>query len=72
MHGIDCQITTFSLVTKLNTMRVLLSPAANLDWPLHEFDMKNMFLHGNIKKKVYMEISLGYIIPSSIEIVCKL
>lgn len=71
MHGIDCQIT-FSLVTKLNTMRVLLSPAANLDGPLHEFDMKNMFLHGNIKEEVYMEISLGYIIPSSIEIVCKL
>jgi len=55
MHGIDCQIT-FSLVTKLNTMRVLLSLAANLDGPLHEFDMKNMFLHGNIKEEVYMEI----------------
>ena len=27
-------VETFSLVAKLNTVRVLLSLAANLDWPL--------------------------------------
>ena len=36
---------TFALVAKINTVRVLLSLAANLDWPLQEFAMKNSFLH---------------------------
>ncbi|RVW75763.1 Copia protein [Vitis vinifera] len=31
---------------KINTVRVLLSLAANLDWPLQQFDVKNAFLHG--------------------------
>ncbi|RVW24085.1 Retrovirus-related Pol polyprotein from transposon RE1 [Vitis vinifera] len=30
---------------KINTVRVLLSLTANLDWPLQQFDVKNAFLH---------------------------
>jgi Reverse transcriptase (RNA-dependent DNA polymerase) len=41
-YGIDFQ-ETFSPVAKLNTIRVLLSLAANLEWPLHQFDVKNVF-----------------------------
>ena len=33
-YGIDYQ-ETFAPVAKLNTVRVLLSLAANLDWPFH-------------------------------------
>ncbi|CAL9022112.1 unnamed protein product, partial [Prunus brigantina] len=36
-YGIDYE-ETFAPVAKLNTVRVLLSLAANLDWPLHQFD----------------------------------
>ena len=33
-YGIDYQ-ATFAPVAKLNTIRILLCLAANLDWPLH-------------------------------------
>lgn len=40
---------TFALVAKMKTTRVLLSLAAHHDWPLHLSDVKNTFLHGDLK-----------------------
>ncbi|CAL9006388.1 unnamed protein product, partial [Prunus brigantina] len=50
---------TFALVTKINTVQVLLSLAANLEWPLQQFDVKNAFLHGDLIEKVYMDLPPG-------------
>ncbi|KAI5344236.1 hypothetical protein L3X38_012113 [Prunus dulcis] len=50
---------TFTPVAKLNTVKVLLTLTANLDWQLHQFDV-NAFLHGELTKEVYMDLSLGY------------
>nr|GFC92644.1 putative reverse transcriptase, RNA-dependent DNA polymerase [Tanacetum cinerariifolium] len=36
-------------------IRVLLSVASNQEWPLHQFDVKNAFLHEEIKEEVYMK-----------------
>ncbi|RVW59074.1 Retrovirus-related Pol polyprotein from transposon TNT 1-94 [Vitis vinifera] len=57
-YGIDYQ-ETFALVAKLNTVRVLLSLAANLDWSLHQLDVKNAFLNGDLEEEVYMDIPAG-------------
>ena len=43
-------------MAKINTVRVLLSLAANLNWSLQQFDVKNVFLHGDLTEEIYMEL----------------
>ena len=63
---------TFAPVAKINTIRVLLSLAANLDWPLKQFDVKNAFLHGDLHEEVYMDLPPGYGASTKEQVVCKL
>ena len=57
--GIDYQ-ETFAPVAKINTIRILISLAVNLDWSLNQYDSKNVFLHGDLKAEIYIEISPGF------------
>ena len=41
-------------------------------WKLHQFDIKNAFIHGNLETKVYMEIPLKYDSINGGNKVCKL
>jgi hypothetical protein len=38
----------------MNSIKVLLSLVANLDWPLQQLDVKNTFF--DLEEKVYIEI----------------
>ncbi|KAH9722152.1 retrovirus-related pol polyprotein from transposon RE1 [Citrus sinensis] len=58
-YGIDYS-ETFAPVAKLNTVRVLLSIATNLNWPLQQLDVKNAFFNGDLKEEVYMDPPLGF------------
>ncbi|RDY07719.1 hypothetical protein CR513_08127, partial [Mucuna pruriens] len=51
---------TFIPVAKMNTIRIILSLIAHFGWNLQQFDVKNVFLYGNLKEEVYMEIPLGF------------
>ncbi|TXG50864.1 hypothetical protein EZV62_023388 [Acer yangbiense] len=48
-QGVDYR-ESFTEVAKMNTMRVLLSLATSYGWPLQQFDVKNVFLHGDLPR----------------------
>ena len=57
-YGVDYQ-ETFSQVAKMNTVRILLSLATHYNWQLLQYDLKNVFLHGDLDEEIYMNIPLG-------------
>jgi hypothetical protein len=49
--GVDYD-ETFSPVVKPVTVRTVLTLAHFRDWPIHQLDVKNAFLHGTLSKTV--------------------
>ena len=55
-YGID-YLETFAPIAKMNIVRILLSLETNHRWSLQQFDVKNPFLHGDLDKEIYMEVT---------------
>lgn len=68
-YGIDYD-ETFSPVAKIPSVRVLISLASRFRWTLHQLDVKNAFLHGDLQEEVYMEQPPGFVAQG--EKMCKL
>lgn len=58
-YGVD-YADTFSPIAKLTSVRLFISLAASQHWPLHQLDIKNAFLHGDLHEEVYMEQLPGF------------
>ncbi|GJV70392.1 ribonuclease H-like domain-containing protein [Tanacetum coccineum] len=70
-QGIDCD-ETFSPVVKPATIRTVLSLAVSRQWPIHQLDVKNAFLHGHLKETVYMHQPPGFTDSAHSDYVCLL
>lgn len=70
-YGIDYQ-ETFAPVAKINSIRVLLSLAMNSNWPLHQLDIKNAFLNGDLEEEAFMSLPPSFEEKHGKNKVCKL
>ena len=53
---------TFSPVVRLNLVRIILSLVVNQGWSLHQLDVSNALLYGDLTKHVFMEQPPGYVV----------
>jgi hypothetical protein len=61
--GIDYD-ETFSPVVKSAMVRTILSLAVSRSWPIHQLDVKNVFLHGTLSETVYYSQPTGFVDPA--------
>ncbi|XP_074301266.1 uncharacterized protein LOC141632636 [Silene latifolia] len=58
-EGIDFA-ETFAPTVNMVTVRTFLTIAAINNWELHQMDVQNAFLHGDLREEVYMRLPLGF------------
>lgn len=63
---------TFSPVVKPATIRTVLTVALSHDWPVHQLDVKNAFLHGTLDETVYCVQPSGFDDSKCPDFVCRL
>ena len=58
-YGIDYE-ETFNPVARMETVRAVIPMVVAKGWSLHQMDVKNALLHGDLQEEVYMMQLKGY------------
>ena len=61
MFGVDFS-KTFTLVARLDTIRMLLALAAQKGWNIHQMDVKLAFLNGYLEEDIFVDQLEGFIV----------
>ena len=59
-YGVDYS-DTFSPTAKMSSVQIFISLATTYHWDLHQLNIKNVFLHGDLQEEVYMEQPLRFV-----------
>ena len=70
-EGLD-YFDTYSPVTRMSSIRMLIAIAAIHNLEIHQMDVKTAFLNGDLDEEIYMEQSEGFIVPGQEKKVCRL
>jgi hypothetical protein len=61
---------TFSPIIKPATVRTVLTLAVSRGWPVHQLNIKNVFLHDTLSETVYCSQPAGFVDPAHPQLVC--
>ncbi|KAL4032606.1 hypothetical protein IC575_005686 [Cucumis melo] len=70
-YGVDYE-EIFAPVTRIETIRLILSLAAQNGWKVYQIDVKSAFLNGHLKEEIFVAQPLGYVQRGEEEKVYKL
>ena len=70
-EGLDF-FDTYSPVTRITSIRVLIVIATLHNLEIHQMDVKTTFLNGELEDEIYMEQPEGFVAPGQEKKVCKL
>ena len=71
VQGVDYD-ESFSLVSMLKSVRIMLAIAAFYDYEIWQMDVKTAFLNGYLKEELYMMQPEGFVNPKGANKICKL
>ena len=70
-EGLD-YFDTYSSVTRISSIRMLIAIAAIHNLEIHQMDVKTAFLNGDLDEEIYMEQPEGFVVPGQEKKVCRL
>ena len=70
-EGLD-YFDTYSPVTRITSIRMIIAIAALRNLEIHQMDVKTAFLNGDLNEEIYMEQPEGFSSPGQEKKVCKL
>ena len=70
-EGLD-YFDTYSPVTRITSIRMLIALAAVYGLEIHQVDVKTTFLNGELEEEIYIEHPKGFVVPGKEMKVCKL